>query len=181
MYHQWNTPFTTNQKINNGTPITVLTPLHSQIVSLCILIYLRHTIVRCIIVYTRNQSDVSDSNGSLNSSDCEGELCGIGAVCTLRNEYRGKMIIEHLNINSLAEKFVHIEDVLLKEPIELLCIIETKLNESYLQDFSISQYRTYHRDRLPHLRGKCVLPGLEAVYHPAIELTLHLTILKHCV
>ncbi len=61
------------------------------------------------------------------------------------------MIIGHLNIYSLEEKFVHIEDVLLKESIELLCISETKLNESHLQEFSISQYRTYRRDRPPHL------------------------------
>ncbi len=69
------------------------------------------------------------------------------------------MIIVHLNINSLVEKFVHIEDVLLKEPIELLCISETKLNESNLQDFSISQYRTYRRDRPHHLRGKGAYGG----------------------
>ncbi len=53
-----------------------------------------------------SQNDLSDTNGSLNSSDSEGELCGIGALCTLRNEYIGQMIIGHLNINSLAEKFI---------------------------------------------------------------------------
>ncbi len=108
---------------------------------------------------SQSQSDLSDSKGSLNSSDSEGELCGVGAVCTLRNEYRGKMIIGHLNINSLAEKFVDIEDVLLNEPIELLCISETKLNESHLQDFCISQYRTYRRDRPPRLREKGAYGG----------------------
>ncbi len=69
------------------------------------------------------------------------------------------MIIGHLNIYSLEEKFVHIEDVLLKESIELLCISETKLNESHLQEFSISQYRTYRRDRPPHLWGKGAYGG----------------------
>ncbi len=59
------------------------------------------------------------------------------------------MIISHLN--SLPENVVHIEDALIKEPLELLCISETKLNESHLQDFSIGQYRTFRRDRPPNL------------------------------
>ncbi len=35
-----------------------------------------------------SQNDLSDTNGSLNTSHGEGELCGTGALCILRNEYR---------------------------------------------------------------------------------------------
>ncbi len=56
--------------------------------------------------------------------------------------------------------FVHIEDALIKEPVELLCISETKLNESHIQDFAISHYMTYRRDKPPNLCENGIGEGL---------------------
>ncbi len=95
---------------------------------------------------SNNTSSSSDSDASI---DGEEIICGIGALFTIRQQNRGNMIISHLNINSLPAKYV-----------ELLCISETKLNESHLQDFSIPQYRTYHHDRPPNLCGNGTGGGL---------------------
>ncbi len=54
----------------------------------------------------------------------------------------------------MPNKFVHIEDALINEPVEFLCVSETKLSESHLQGFHIPQYRTYRHDRPPNLNGK---------------------------
>ncbi len=44
--------------------------------------------------------------------------------------------------------------ILRSSETKLICVSETKLNESHLQGFHIPQYRTYRRDRPPNLRSK---------------------------
>ncbi len=66
-----------------------------------------------------SSSDYTSTNISTNSGD---ELCGIDALSTIRKQNRRNVIISHLNINSLPDKFVHIEDALINEPVEFLCV-----------------------------------------------------------
>ena len=66
----------------------------------------------------------------------------------LRIENINRVIIAHLNINSLRNKFDMLADIM-AEKIDILCISETKLNESFpSSNFTIRGYSPpYRRDR----------------------------------
>ena len=61
-----------------------------------------------------------------------------------------KLIITHLNINSLRNKSYEIHDLLQNNYINILVLSETKLNESFS---AIPNYRLFRRDRNGHGGG----------------------------
>ena len=55
--------------------------------------------------------------------------------------------ISHLNVNSLRNKFISIDE-LIKSKLDIFLISETKTDHSFPnQQFSIDGYKTYRRDR----------------------------------
>ena len=65
-----------------------------------------------------------------------------------------KLIITHLNINSLRNKSYEIHDLLQNNYIDILVLSETKLNESFPDpQFAIPNYRLFRRDRNGHGGG----------------------------
>ena len=53
----------------------------------------------------------------------------------------------HLNVNSLRNKFISIEE-LIKSKLDIFLVSKTKINHSFLNhQFSIDGYKTYRRDR----------------------------------
>lgn len=64
-----------------------------------------------------------------------------------------KLLVAHLNINSLKFKFVEIHEVLSDKIVDILFISETKIDSSYLDSiFTISGYK-FERDRDIHGGG----------------------------
>ncbi len=59
-----------------------------------------------------SSSDHTNTNISTNSED---ELCGIEALTTICKQNRRHVMMSHLNINSLSDNFLHIEDALINE------------------------------------------------------------------
>ena len=55
--------------------------------------------------------------------------------------------ISHLNVNSLRNKFISIEE-LIKSKLDIFLVSETKIDHSFPnQQFSIDGYKIYRRDR----------------------------------
>ena len=58
-----------------------------------------------------------------------------------------KITIGHLNVNSLRNKLISIEE-LIKSKLDIFLVSETKIDHSFPnQQFSIDGYKTYCRDR----------------------------------
>ena len=76
----------------------------------------------------------------------------IAGVASLRNYFSNNPFIAYLDINSMRNKITHLEDVLSKSPINIMCVDETKV-ESKLKGI---KYPTLKRDRNSKLGGKNV-------------------------
>ena len=50
----------------------------------------------------------------------------------LRKENRNNPNIAYLNINSVREKIISLQEICLESSIDIFCVDETKLNASYL-------------------------------------------------
>ena len=58
-----------------------------------------------------------------------------------------KITIGHINVNSLRNKLISIEE-LIKSKLDIFLVSETKIDHSFPnQQFSIDGYKTYRRDR----------------------------------
>lgn len=87
------------------------------------------------------------------------KLSGIPELIDLRNKYPYNPIIGYLNINSLRNKIIDLREVIKKAPLDIFCIDETKLDESYPDwQFKIENYQfpPFRRDKKPKSGGKMV-------------------------
>ena len=76
-----------------------------------------------------------------------------------RKTYEKNPIIWYLNINSLRTKILSLKEILHKAPIDILCIEETKLDETFPDaQFMIENYQfpPFRRDRNNKGGGKMV-------------------------
>ena len=77
----------------------------------------------------------------------------------MRETYPNNPILGYLNINSLRNKITNLREVVRKVPIDILCIDETKIDESFPDSqFFIENYQfpPYRRDRNSKGGGKIV-------------------------
>ena len=77
----------------------------------------------------------------------------------VREAYSKNPILGYLNINSLRNKIINLRDVVAKVPIDILCVDETKLDESFPDSqFLIENYQfpPFRRDRNSKGGGKIV-------------------------
>ena len=77
----------------------------------------------------------------------------------MREVYSRNLILGYLNINSLRYKIIGLSNIVAKFPIEILCIDETKLDDSFQDSqFLIKNYQflSFRRDRNSKGRGKTV-------------------------
>ena len=77
----------------------------------------------------------------------------------MREVYSKNPILGYLNINSLSNKIVSLRDVIAKVPIDILCIDETKLDDSFPDSqFLIEHYQfpPFRRDKNSKVGGKIV-------------------------
>jgi exonuclease III len=83
-------------------------------------------------------------------SDTEPETAsrGIYQLWDLRGEHQKNFIAAYLNINSLINKYTVVNDMLTKQPVDLICIAETKLDASTPdRQIEAEQYRLFRADR----------------------------------
>ena len=83
----------------------------------------------------------------------------INDLIKVREAYSKNPILGYLNINSLRNKIINLRDVFAKVPIDILCVDETKLNESFPDSqFLIEndQFPLFRRNRNSKGGGKIV-------------------------
>ena len=84
--------------------------------------------------------NVSDQNHDFNLTSSN--QVDINDLVKMREVYSKNRILGYLNINSLSNKIVSLKDVVAKVPIDILCIDETKLDDSYPDSqFLIEHYQ----------------------------------------
>ena len=77
----------------------------------------------------------------------------------LRNQYYSNPLVGYLNINFLQHKIDSLREILKKSSLEIICVDETKLDESFPDhQFKIDGYQfiSFRRDREKHGSGKVV-------------------------
>ena len=75
---------------------------------------------------------------------------GINDLVKMREVYHKSLILGYLKINSLRNKIVNLSDVVTKVPIDILCIDEAKLDDSFPDsEFLIENYQflSFRRNR----------------------------------
>ena len=83
----------------------------------------------------------------------------INDLIKVREAYSKNAILGYLNINSLRNKIINLRDVVAKVLIDILCVDETKLDESFPDSqFLIENYQfpPFRRDRNSKVGGKIV-------------------------
>ena len=97
-----------------------------------------------MIVISDDSFDIfSENQQSNNELDLEG-------LQKLKNQYRSNSLIGYLNINFLQHKIDSLREILKKPPLEMICVDETKLDESFPDhQFKIDGYHfpPFRRDR----------------------------------
>ena len=77
----------------------------------------------------------------------------------IREQYTNNLVLGYLNINSLKNKIINLREVVDKVLIDILCIDETKLDDTFPDaQFKINnyQYPPFRRDRNSKGGGKIV-------------------------
>ena len=112
-----------------------------------------------------NEEQANVGTLSVKSNDCQSSeqtlltSYDIDMVIKTRKTYERNPIIGYLNINSLRTKILNLKDVLPKAPIDILCIDETKLDETFADaQFMIENYQfpPFRRDGNKKGGGKMV-------------------------
>ena len=77
----------------------------------------------------------------------------------LRSSYKNNPMIGYLNINSLKNKIIGVREMIAKSPLDIFCVDETKIDESFPDaQFIIENYQfpPFRRDRNSKGGGKIV-------------------------
>ena len=63
----------------------------------------------------------------------------------IRKKYVKNVVIDHLNINALANKIDALK-IVIKDKVDILVLVETKLNDSFpINQFVVERYTTPYR------------------------------------
>ena len=92
----------------------------------------------------------------------------------VRNRCRNNVIISHLNINSLRNKFHDLSDLFSDRLVDILFISETKLDSTFTQaQFDAPGYNSFRKDRNCHGGGLLayIRSDLPARRRPDLELS----------
>ena len=111
---------------------------------------------------TNNQEEICGTGNNFKTGQIENNKTVKGDLedlANIRNKNKNNPLIGYLNINSLKKKIVSLRGILEKTPIDILCIDEIKLDESFPdQQFQIQgyQYPPFRKDRDRNGGGKMV-------------------------
>ena len=106
---------------------------------------------RPIITHSRNSNNKRNKEKSfLSINECSNAFDSV-KVHKLKNSKN--IIIGHLNVNSLRNKIIAVEE-LMRDKVDICLFSETKLDETFPnQQFKIHGYKMYRRDRNKHGGG----------------------------
>ena len=91
-------------------------------------------------------SSISLGNFTDQSSNCGDPL--FNELQKLKDKKQMNLKIAHVNINSIRNKFDYIHNVLTNELLDILCITETKLDETFRSNlYHCTGFRCYRKDR----------------------------------
>ena len=88
-----------------------------------------------------NEEQANVGTLSVQSNDCQSSeqtlltSYDIDMVIKTRKTYERNPIIGYLNINSLRTKILNLKDIFHKAPIDILCIDETKFDQTFPDAF----------------------------------------------
>ena len=101
---------------------------------------------------TKSEESLSTANGESFFKECQlstlnEDICFDQHLNNLRRRNIGRLILAHININSIHYKFDHLVYGV-KGKVDVLMITETKLNDSFpTMQFNIEGYHTFRLDR----------------------------------
>ena len=109
---------------------------------------------------TSNSSEQGNDHLDMkNKSYSKKTFSSVSELIELRNKYLNNPVIGYLNINSLRNKIIDLREIMSKAPLDIVCIDETKLHESF-PDFQFHmesyQFPPFRRDRNSKGGGKLV-------------------------
>ena len=109
---------------------------------------------------TKNKSIKSiTKNKSIKLKKAKSHILDLDGLNRLSKEHQNNLIIGYLNINSLRNKINDLRKICIKTQIHVLCVGETKLDQSFPDaQFHIEgyQYPTFRRDHNKNCGGKIV-------------------------
>ena len=111
------------------------------------------------IINDMSKLDIIDNNDNNDDNDnsSEGEIPDI-LINNLRLKHLGRLIIGHLNIKSIRNKFEALQQII-KNNLDILVVSETKLDNTFPdKQFSMDGYRTIRQDREPVSYTHLTLP-----------------------
>lgn len=107
------------------------------------------------VISDRNSGDVMSEmnpNNIISNSNVFNSTESI--LKSLRESYQNNVIIGHINVNSLRNKFTEVENLLMKSRFEILALSETKLDCSDKDAcFSVKNYSLYRQDKRSNSGG----------------------------
>ena len=106
-----------------------------------------------------NQPRTSDDDASSMRDLSEAGVTDplITSLLSRRKKHAKNLFIAHVNVNSLAEKRDYFRDILSKKLVDVLCITETKLCDSYVyEDFHVDGYKVHRKDHSSNSGGLLV-------------------------
>lgn len=91
---------------------------------------------------------------NVTNSDADGNNGPFPELTDFRRRHAKQLVMAHLNINSVRNKFVEIHEMLTLNLCDILFLSETKLDQSFCDgQFNITDYRLYRNDRNEHGGG----------------------------
>lgn len=102
------------------------------------------------IDFNVNQSICDSENQS--NTDCSDPVSV--ELKRIRAKNAKNIIIAHVNINSVKNKFEYLKDILSEGLVDVLCVTETKLDSSYSNTlFSCNNFKCYRKDKTSRSGG----------------------------
>lgn len=97
----------------------------------------------------------NDDNATSTELEIE-DTQGASSLTSIRVNYKRELLMCHLNINSLQNKFEEAADIIKKARVQMIVISKTKIDSPYPDSqFDIPGYSLYRNDRKKG--GGCIL------------------------
>ena len=110
-------------------------------------------------ILSNEQHESITKNKSIKLEKAKSHILDLGGLNRLIKEHQNNLIIGYLNINSLRNKINDLRKICIKTQIRVLCVGETKLDQSFPDaQFHIEgyQYSTFRKDHKKNGGGKIV-------------------------
>ena len=103
--------------------------------------------------YNVNQNADTESTESI-ANEPENHVEIQNEIRKVRCTYMNNMIISHLNVNSINQKFNEVKDLIVRSKFEVIILSETKIDDSYRDAlFEIENYNMYRQDKRSNSGG----------------------------